>query len=47
MTYATGRTMGFSDREALHVIAKQAASKGNGLRTLVHEIAASELFAAP
>ncbi|WP_113959842.1 DUF1592 domain-containing protein [Roseimicrobium gellanilyticum] len=47
MTYATGRGMGFSDREALHAIVKQAASKGNGLRTLVHEIAASDLFAAP
>ncbi|MEZ0276844.1 MAG: DUF1592 domain-containing protein [Roseimicrobium sp.] len=47
MTYATGRTMGFSDREPLDAITKQAASKGNGLRTLVHEIVASDLFAAP
>jgi hypothetical protein len=47
MTYATGRTMGFSDREQLDAITKKAASKGNGLRTLVHEIVASDLFAAP
>ena len=44
LTYGLGRDLGFSDREAVAAIDKQAASGGHGLRTLIHIIAASETF---
>ena len=47
LTYATGREMGFSDREAIAAIVKQADAKGSGLTTLIREIVASDLFATP
>jgi len=45
-TYALGREMGFGDRDAIHAIAEKARSGNNGLRTLIHELVRSELFAA-
>ena len=44
ITYATGRAPQVSDRDAVDAIVKKVAAKDYGLRTLIHEIAASELF---
>ena len=45
-TYALGREMGFGDREQIEAIVKKTRAGGNGLRTLVQAIAASDLFVA-
>ena len=45
LTYGLGREMGFSDREAIHSIVRQAGAKGGGLRSLIKLIAESETFA--
>ena len=42
--YATGAPVRFSDRPAIESVLKRARDRGYGLRTLVHEIAQSELF---
>jgi hypothetical protein len=42
--YATGRGMGFSDREELARIANVVGAKGYGFRDLIHEVLQSELF---
>ncbi|MCA9247632.1 MAG: DUF1592 domain-containing protein [Planctomycetales bacterium] len=42
--YATGRSMGFSDRPEIDRIVDATAQDGYGLRTLVHAIVASEIF---
>ncbi|MFT4548717.1 MAG: hypothetical protein ACI9MB_002670, partial [Verrucomicrobiales bacterium] len=47
LTYALGREMGFSDRAAIDEIAKAAKAKGNGFRTLLHEIIHSDIFQNP
>ncbi len=47
LTYGTGREFGFSDRAAIAAIAQRANERGNGLRTLIHEIALSDLFQHP
>ncbi|MCG8586043.1 MAG: DUF1592 domain-containing protein [Pirellulales bacterium] len=47
LTYALGRELGFSDRAAVAEIVKKVASKGYGLRSLVHEVVASETFRTP
>jgi mono/diheme cytochrome c family protein len=44
ITYATGRAPQTSDREAVEAIVAKIAAKDHGLRSLVHEIVASELF---
>jgi hypothetical protein len=44
MTYATGRAPQPSDREAVEAIVTKISEKDYGLRSLVHEIAQSELF---
>lgn len=44
LTYALGREMGFSDRDAIAAIAKQADAKGGGLRTLIHGLTQSDTF---
>jgi len=44
-TYALGREMGFGDRESLAAVVRQAQSNGNGLRTLIHAVVQSDLFA--
>jgi hypothetical protein len=46
-TYALGREMGFSDREALAAIASKTKAEGNGFRTLVRNLVLSPLFAKP
>ena len=45
MTYALGRELGFSDRDAVSKIVAEANVGGNGLRTLIHAIVQSETFA--
>ena len=42
--YATGRTLGFADREAVAGVVAKAKANGGGLRTLLHEVARSELM---
>ncbi len=44
MTYAFGRTVGFSDRDVIERIVKETAQDGHGLRTLVHKIVQSKPF---
>lgn len=44
MTYAVGRTIGFSDQETVEQIVKETARSGYGLRTLIHNIVQSEPF---
>ena len=44
MTYALGRELGFSDRPAIARIMTESAAQGNGLRSLIHLIVASETF---
>tara|TARA_R110002096_G_scaffold4501_49_gene21378 strand:+ start:3771 stop:6092 length:2322 start_codon:yes stop_codon:yes gene_type:complete len=46
-TYALGREMGFSDREALHSIVSKTRAEGNGFRTLIHNLISSPLFSQP
>jgi mono/diheme cytochrome c family protein len=45
LTFGLGREMGFSDRDAVAAMIKQADSHGRGLRSLIHAIAESETFA--
>lgn len=42
--YATGRSMGFSDRSELERITQVVAAKGHGFRDLIHEVVQSDLF---
>ena len=44
LTYALGREMGFGDRESIAAIAKEAESRGGGLRSLIRAIVRSESF---
>ena len=44
--YATGREVAFSDREALAEIVTATQEGNGGIRTLVHELVQSKLFAA-
>ncbi len=44
LTYALGRELGFSDHPGVRDIVSDTRSRGNGLRTLVEEIVASDLF---
>jgi mono/diheme cytochrome c family protein len=44
LIYATGAPVRFSDREALTRISESTRPQGYGVRSLVHAIAASELF---
>lgn len=46
-TFALGRELGFSDREAIEGILKQNAASGRGLRSLVHAIVESPIFVTP
>jgi hypothetical protein len=43
-TYATGRPIAFSDRGEIAAIVARTQQQGGGLRTLIHELAASALF---
>ena len=42
--YGTGRPVAFSDREEIAGIVNRAEERGGGIRTLLHELVASELF---
>jgi hypothetical protein len=44
VTYATGAGVSFADRDDIERIADNAQAQGGGLRTLVHEVIASEIF---
>lgn len=44
VTYATGAEVSFADREAVDGIVQNAAARGYGLRSLVHEVVQSRLF---
>ncbi|WP_197443337.1 DUF1592 domain-containing protein [Lignipirellula cremea] len=46
-TYALGRELGFSDREAIRSIVEHTLRHGNGLRSLVHAIVQSPAFQQP
>jgi len=45
LAYGLGRDLGFSDRPTVESIRLHTAKNGNGLRTLVHAIVESEVFA--
>ncbi len=42
--YATGRPVGFGDRDAIAAIVADAKTRGGGVRTLLHAVIQSELF---
>ncbi|TWU49843.1 DUF1592 domain-containing protein [Rubripirellula reticaptiva] len=44
LTFASGREMGFSDRDAIEEIVAQSKRNGHGVRGLIETIVASELF---
>ncbi len=44
LTFATGREMGFSDREEIERIVAQSKSQGYGIRDLMHLVVQSEIF---
>ena len=44
LTYALGRTVGFTDQETIEQIVAQTTAGGHGLRTLIHQITLSEGF---
>jgi len=46
-TYALGRKMDFADELALKEITTKTKQSEGGLRTMIHELVASELFAKP
>ena len=46
-TYAIGRSMGYADDEALATIVQNTRSNGGGLRAMVKEVVASDLFRQP
>jgi len=47
MTFALGRELGFSDRDAVDAIRKRNLAEGGGLRSLVHAIIESPTFKTP
>lgn len=44
LTFATGREMGFSDREEIERIAKQVSEPGQGVRDLLKLVVCSDIF---
>ena len=44
VTYATGASISFSDREHIEAIVAASAKHGFGLKTLIHEVVKSRLF---
>jgi hypothetical protein len=44
LTFATGRELGFSDRDEVRRIASAAAESGYGVRDLIHLVVQSEIF---
>ena len=47
LTYGLGRGLGFADRAALRDIVEKTAETNYGFRSLVREVAASDVFRAP
>ncbi|MGE3808884.1 MAG: DUF1592 domain-containing protein [Gemmataceae bacterium] len=47
LTYGTGRTLGFSDRAAVHDLVARARAEKFGFRSLLHEVIQSETFRQP
>lgn len=47
LTYSVGRHMGFADRDEIDRIVKKTQAKDHGLRSLIHEIVASQIFQGP
>jgi hypothetical protein len=44
LTFATGREMGFSDRDDIEHIVRKSASQGHGVRALLDLVIASRIF---
>ena len=44
LTFATGREMGFSDRDLIEQIVRESRAKGHGVQTLIELVATSEIF---
>jgi hypothetical protein len=44
LTFATGREMGFSDRETIKTIVGEAESRGFGVRDLIEQVVLSDVF---
>ncbi len=44
LTFATGREMGFSDRDEIERIVAESKSQGYGIRDLIHLVVQSEIF---
>jgi hypothetical protein len=47
LVYATGRTMGFSDRAEIEKIVQRAREQNLGFRSLIHEVVRSSIFQSP
>ncbi|MEM0897384.1 MAG: DUF1592 domain-containing protein [Verrucomicrobiota bacterium] len=47
LTYATGRAMGFSDREEIHRLVETVSEDGYPFRDLIHAVVQSEIFRQP
>ncbi len=44
LTFATGREMGFSDREEINRVVAESAKSNHALRDLIHLVVTSEIF---
>ena len=44
LTFGTGREMGFSDRPEIERIVQRTASRGYGVRDILYEVVASDIF---
>jgi hypothetical protein len=44
LTFATGRTLGFSDRSEIEKLVATSKAKGHALRDLIHAVVQSEVF---
>ncbi len=47
LTYSLGRRLGFSDRPEVERIVANVKDKGDGLRSIVHEVVQNEAFRSP
>ncbi len=47
LTYSLGRHVGFSDRDEVQRIVESVSSKDYGLRSIIHQVVASETFRMP
>ena len=44
LTYATGAEIEFADRDAVEAIVGRGIADGHPMRTMIHEVVASDLF---